>query len=166
MDTRGRVNRHIRRTKQDTLELLRILRDGVPERKSRTGSKASPRSLKHGLKARRVSGWGGNLTDIPMSSGSTPGGRGNFQSVKLQRPGRVTVCSHSARDTTASVDRNFHFAIPATSQYKPESPFLKQITAPLGLSNQPRYKSAWVPKGRPGRRRTSCLRCGVVATTG
>jgi hypothetical protein len=30
-----------------------------------------------------------------------PGGRGNFQSVKLQRPDRVAVCSHSARDTTA-----------------------------------------------------------------
>ena len=154
----GSCEWHICRTKQDTLELLRILRDGVPERKSRTGSKASPRSLKHGLKARRVSGWGGNLTDIPMSSGGTSGGRGNFQSVKLQRPGRVTVCSHSARDTTANVDRNFHFAIPATSQYKPKSPFLKQIPAPPGLSNQPRYKSAWVPKGRPGRGRASCLR--------
>jgi hypothetical protein len=47
----GSCERRIRRTKQDTLELLRILRDGVPERKSRTGSKASPRSLKHGLKA-------------------------------------------------------------------------------------------------------------------
>jgi hypothetical protein len=48
----GAVERHIRRTKQDTLELLRILRDGVPERKSRSGSMALPRSLKHGLKAR------------------------------------------------------------------------------------------------------------------
>ena len=34
----------------------------------------------------------------------TPGGRGSFQAVKLQRPARATVCSHSVRDATASVD--------------------------------------------------------------
>jgi hypothetical protein len=32
------------------------------------------------------------------------GGRGSFQSVKLQRPDRDTVCSHSARDATANVE--------------------------------------------------------------
>ena len=30
-----------------------------------------------------------------------PGGKGSFQSVKLQRPDRATVCSHSARDMAA-----------------------------------------------------------------
>lgn len=27
-----------------------------------------------------------------------PGGEGGFQPVKLQRPGRATVCSHSLKD--------------------------------------------------------------------
>ena len=31
------------------------------------------------------------------------GGRGSFQSVKLQRPDRATVCSHSVKDATASM---------------------------------------------------------------
>jgi hypothetical protein len=30
-----------------------------------------------------------------------PGGKGSFQAVKLQRPARTTVCSHSSRDMTA-----------------------------------------------------------------
>jgi hypothetical protein len=29
------------------------------------------------------------------------GGKGSFQAVKLQRPARTTVCSHSTRDMTA-----------------------------------------------------------------
>ena len=36
-------------------------------------------------------------------STSQPGGRGCFQSVKLQRPDRATVCSHSVQDATASM---------------------------------------------------------------
>jgi hypothetical protein len=40
---------------------------------------------------------------ISLNSGSTSGGRGSFQSVKLQRPDRDTVCSHSLRDATANV---------------------------------------------------------------
>jgi hypothetical protein len=32
-----------------------------------------------------------------------PGAKGSFQSVKLQRPGRTTVCSHSARDMATKV---------------------------------------------------------------
>ena len=38
------------------------------------------------------------------SSGCTSGGRDSFQSVKLQRPDRDTVCSHSVRDATANVE--------------------------------------------------------------
>jgi hypothetical protein len=30
-----------------------------------------------------------------------PGGPGSFQAVKLQRPARATVCSHSTRDMAA-----------------------------------------------------------------
>jgi len=30
-----------------------------------------------------------------------PGGKGSFQAVKLQRPARTTVCSHSTRDMAA-----------------------------------------------------------------
>jgi hypothetical protein len=30
-----------------------------------------------------------------------PGGKGSFQAVKLQRPARTTVCSHSTMDMTA-----------------------------------------------------------------
>ena len=30
------------------------------------------------------------------------GGQGSFQAVKLQRPARATVCSHSARDMAAT----------------------------------------------------------------
>jgi hypothetical protein len=30
-----------------------------------------------------------------------PGGPGSFQAVKLQRPARATVCSHSTRDVAA-----------------------------------------------------------------
>ena len=30
-----------------------------------------------------------------------PGGQGSFQAVKLQRPARTTVCSHSTRDMAA-----------------------------------------------------------------
>jgi len=30
-----------------------------------------------------------------------PGGKGSFQAVKLQRPARTTVCSHSAKDMAA-----------------------------------------------------------------
>ena len=30
-----------------------------------------------------------------------PGGKGSFQTVKLQRPARTTVCSHSTRDIAA-----------------------------------------------------------------
>jgi hypothetical protein len=30
-----------------------------------------------------------------------PGGPGSFQTVKLQRPARATVCSHSTRDMAA-----------------------------------------------------------------
>jgi hypothetical protein len=30
-----------------------------------------------------------------------PGGKGSFQAVKLQRPARTTVCSHSIRDMAA-----------------------------------------------------------------
>jgi len=41
--------------------------------------------------------------DDPIILPYTFGGRGNFQSVKLQRPDRDTVCSHSQRDATASV---------------------------------------------------------------
>lgn len=32
-----------------------------------------------------------------------PGGKGSFQSVNLQRPGRTGVCSHSAKDMAARV---------------------------------------------------------------
>jgi hypothetical protein len=32
-----------------------------------------------------------------------PGGKGSFQAVKLQRPARATVCSHSTRDIAATV---------------------------------------------------------------
>src|ERR1700682_1953154 len=31
-----------------------------------------------------------------------PGGQGSFQAVKLQRPARTTVCSHSTRDMAAT----------------------------------------------------------------
>jgi hypothetical protein len=30
-----------------------------------------------------------------------PGGKGSFQAVKLQRPARTIVCSHSTRDMAA-----------------------------------------------------------------
>jgi hypothetical protein len=30
-----------------------------------------------------------------------PGGKDSFQAVKLQRPARTTVCSHSAKDIVA-----------------------------------------------------------------
>jgi hypothetical protein len=30
-----------------------------------------------------------------------PGSKGSFQAVKLQRPARATVCSHSTRDMAA-----------------------------------------------------------------
>jgi hypothetical protein len=30
-----------------------------------------------------------------------PGGKGSFQAVKLQRPARATVCSHSTKDVAA-----------------------------------------------------------------
>jgi hypothetical protein len=40
------------------------------------------------------------------------GGRGSFQSVKLQRPARATVCSHSVRDATASIELSYRFAVP------------------------------------------------------
>jgi hypothetical protein len=30
-----------------------------------------------------------------------PGGQGSFQTIKLQRPARATVCSHSPRDMAA-----------------------------------------------------------------
>jgi hypothetical protein len=30
-----------------------------------------------------------------------PSGKGSFQAVKLQRPARTTVCSHSTRDMAA-----------------------------------------------------------------
>jgi hypothetical protein len=39
-----------------------------------------------------------------MTVCGTSGGRGSFQSVKLQRPDRDTVCSHSERDATANVE--------------------------------------------------------------
>ena len=41
----------------------------------------------------------------PGARGGTwkPDGRGSFQSVKLQRPDRATVCSHSGKDATASM---------------------------------------------------------------
>ena len=32
-----------------------------------------------------------------------PGGPGSFQAVKLQRPARATVCSHSTRDMAAVI---------------------------------------------------------------
>jgi hypothetical protein len=37
-----------------------------------------------------------------------PGGKGSFQAVKLQRPARTTVCSHSTRDMAAigSIESN------------------------------------------------------------
>ena len=35
-----------------------------------------------------------------------PGGQGSFQAVKLQRPARATVCSHSTRDMAAMVPSN------------------------------------------------------------
>jgi len=37
------------------------------------------------------------------------GGKGSFQAVKLQRPARTTVCSHSARDMAAvySIESEF-----------------------------------------------------------
>ena len=34
------------------------------------------------------------------------GVKGGFQAVKLQRPARATVCSHSARDMAATLHRN------------------------------------------------------------
>ena len=34
-------------------------------------------------------------------TGMEPSGKGNFQAVKLQRPARTTVCSHSTRDMAA-----------------------------------------------------------------
>jgi hypothetical protein len=46
----------------------------------------------------------GIVADIPLNSGCTFGGRGSFQSVKLQRPDRDTVCSHSLLDATANVE--------------------------------------------------------------
>jgi hypothetical protein len=33
------------------------------------------------------------------------GGKGSFQAVKLQRPARTTVCSHSTRDMAAVFHR-------------------------------------------------------------
>src|ERR1035441_1172817 len=45
-----------------------------------------------------------SLADFPLSSECTSGGRGSLQSVKLQRPDRDTVCSHSVRDATANVE--------------------------------------------------------------
>ena len=35
-----------------------------------------------------------------------PGGKGSFQTVKLQRPGRATVCSHSPKGQAAMVALN------------------------------------------------------------
>ena len=35
-----------------------------------------------------------------------PGGQGSFQAIKLQRPARATVCSHSTRDVAAMVPSN------------------------------------------------------------
>ena len=55
----------------------------------------------------------GILADIPLSSGYTSGGRGSFQSVKLQRPDRDTVCSHSVRDATANVEPTLIHAAPS-----------------------------------------------------
>jgi len=43
-----------------------------------------------------------NATYIAFHVLCTSGGRGSFQAVKLQRPARAAVCSHSARDATAS----------------------------------------------------------------
>ena len=39
-----------------------------------------------------------------------PSGKGSFQAVKLQRPARTTVCSHSTRDMAAvhSIVSNCH----------------------------------------------------------
>jgi hypothetical protein len=48
-----------------TLELLKRLRDGRPERKARIRSKTSSRSLKHGLKARRAQGGWITLWTLP-----------------------------------------------------------------------------------------------------
>jgi|GEM_PF-1924648 len=46
-----------------------------------------------------------------------PGGKGSFQTVKLQRPDRTTVCSHSARDMAATVASNpiIIMAVPGAS---------------------------------------------------
>jgi hypothetical protein len=39
-----------------------------------------------------------------------PSGKGSFQAVKLQRPARTTVCSHSTRDMAAvhSIVSDYH----------------------------------------------------------
>jgi len=44
------------------------------------------------------------------------GGKGSFQAVKLQRPARTTVCSHSTRDMAAiPSNQSTIIAIPRTS---------------------------------------------------
>ncbi len=49
-----------------------------------------------------------NMIARPLIADPCPGGRGNFQSVKLQRPDRVTIAeslrSHDANYTTAMVN--------------------------------------------------------------
>jgi hypothetical protein len=39
--------------------------------------------------------------NMPPGISREPGGKGSFQAVKLQRPVRTTVCSHSTRDMAA-----------------------------------------------------------------
>jgi hypothetical protein len=43
----------------------------------------------------------GRAVDLGAAFSREPGGKGSFQAVKLQRPARTTVCSHSTRDMAA-----------------------------------------------------------------
>src|SRR3984893_2831382 len=65
--------------------------------------------LNQGLSAASGAGCGTNRPGCGGSgrwrrgrgSSREPGGKGSFQAVKLQRPARTTVCSHSTRDIAA-----------------------------------------------------------------
>ena len=43
----------------------------------------------------------GEFSESEKDFSTEPGGKGNFQAVKLQRPARATVCSHSTKDVAA-----------------------------------------------------------------
>ena len=57
---------------------------------------------------RRLLYQGGSSEGLGGVNSIGPGGKGSFQAVKLQRPARTTVCSHSTRDMAAmrSIESN------------------------------------------------------------